>query len=138
MVALGRQAALLSDAHVPTESVGQSRERRKRLRITGCYPARVRWSDSARGNIKHEATLDNLSSNGLYMRVRSQMIAGQKACVVFYMADVMVMPSKEAPAHSTVSIPAPRIAVRGMVLRTELLEEGLWGVVVVFRQHRFL
>lgn len=139
MVAIGTpQEALLPGMRLPPDGTEQSAERRKRLRIDTCYPARVRWLQAAGKSVKHEAVLDNLSSKGLYMRVGSRMVAGQRAFVVFHMADVMKMPSRQLASAPLTSINAPRIAVRGSVLRIEQLEGGLWGVVVVFKQHRFL
>jgi len=139
MTALGlRQETLLSETYLHQGRISRFGERRKRLRIAGCYPARVRWIDRRSGAIRQEAILDNLSSSGLYMRVRHNMAAGQKACVVFYMADARKMAARNTSAATAGQLRVPRVAVRGFVRRVEALDDGSWGVVLVIRQHRFL
>jgi hypothetical protein len=125
---IDRQDTVLAAMQPPQFEVQPIRERRKRLRIAGPYAARVRWAEAATGAVKRDAILENLSSSGLYMRITHGLEAGQSILVAFQM-DPIGRPAKGRAA---------RVAVRGSVLRMELLDDGLWGVVVVFKQYRFL
>jgi len=118
-----------SDQHPPINGFDEPNERRQKLRIAGRYPARVRWADRDAGAVRQVAVLDNLSSNGLYMRASREIGTGQKVFVAFQMIDTQRQLTPER---------VPKIAVRGSVLRTELLGDGSWGIVVKFGQYRFI
>lgn len=102
-------------------------ERRSKPRIDVPFPVRVRGVDASGQVFKMNTVLDNLSAGGLYLRLARSVKQGTKLFVV------VQLPS--APAGE---MPAPRVAMRGMVLRAEPQPDSTCGVAVTLTRHRFL
>jgi len=100
-------------------------ERRRHPRLYESFPVLVRGVD-ARGVAFESATvLDNFSAGGLYVWLRRRLEPGAKLFAV-------VRLSRGLP------LPAPRVALRGVVRRLEPQSDGQYGVGVAFTRHRFL
>ena len=100
---------------------------RRHLRIYGPFPAIARGVDANAEVFELRTVLDNLSARGLYMRLARRVKLGAKLFVVTRLS-----------MASTLAVPAPCVAIRGVVLRVELQPDGTYGVAVAFRRHRFL
>jgi len=73
------------------------------------------------------AVLDDFSAGGLYVRLPRRVEPGAKFFAVVRLAT-------GPPAGAS----APRVAVRGVVLRVEPQPDGRYGLGVQFTRHRFL
>lgn len=105
----------------------QGLERRSKPRIYAPFPANVRGVNVSGETFEVTTTLDNLSAGGLYLRMTQRVELGAK---LFIVVRLSVSPSRE--------VLAPRIAIRGLVLRAELHPDGTCGVAVAVKQNRFL
>jgi hypothetical protein len=74
---------------------------------------------------KIDTVLDDLSSGGLYLRLPERVRPGTR---LFAVVRISTVPD----------VRAPRIAVVGVVTRSEPLPGGAWGLGVAFKRHRFL
>ena len=102
-------------------------ERRNKPRLYAACPAVVRGVDPVQGRVEEEGILENLSATGLYMLLRRHVPQGSSLFVLFRFAQAF-------EEHK----PAPRIAVRGTVVRGEPQPDGTFGVAVKFRHYRFV
>ena len=102
-------------------------ERRRHPWLYEPFPARVRSVDASGGAFVSDTVLDDFSAGGLYVRLTRRVEPGAKFFAVVRIAT--------GPPSGT---PAPRVAVRGVVLRTEPQPDGRHGLGVQFRRHRFL
>lgn len=101
------------------------RERRRKIRVEGPIPVRVRGTDIHGIRFDNEASLDNLSTGGLYVRLKQRMDATSK---LFFLIRVPPYPGATAPGM--------RVAARGTVRRVELQSDGSSGLAVVFTRYR--
>ncbi len=99
-------------------------ERRRALRVDLPFPVTVRGTDALGDHFTSTTVLDNLSACGLYLCLPRPVAPGAKLFLV-----VRLVPGAEL---------GPGVAMRGMVVRAELLPDGRYGVAVAFDQHRFL
>src|SRR5688500_11660221 len=83
-----------------------SPERRRKPRVAIESPATVRGVDANGQSFEENSTLDNLSAGGLFFQLPRQVEPGAPIFVVF--------PFPTAPSDK---VPAPRVAVRGVVRR---------------------
>ena len=102
-------------------------ERRRQPRLYAPFAARLRSVDAAGEAFESDAVLDNFSAGGLYVRLPRRVEPGTKVFAVVRIATGL--PS---------GTPGPRVAVRGVVLRTEPQPDGRYGLGVRFTRHRFL
>ena len=102
-------------------------ERRSKPRMECAFPAVVRQSGSGTTRFQEQATLLNLSGNGLYLRMNRRVEVGQALFVVARFSNVA-----ESDLRTT------RIAFRGTVVRSEARSDGMCGIAIMFNQHRFL
>lgn len=102
------------------------RERRARTRIRVPFPAKVEGMDAKGEEFIIETVLDNLSSNGLYLRMMPAVGTGTKLTIVVNLAS-----SPRATED------ASRFSISGSVLRTEAIAGGILGVAVGFDHIRF-
>jgi PilZ domain len=86
----------------------------------------VRGVDVSGEAFEIHTVLDNFSASGLYVRLQRRVDPGMKLFAI-------VRVSASGP-----EVPAPRVAVRGVVLRTEPQPNGTWGVAIRFTRYRFL
>jgi len=102
-------------------------ERRQSIRLSGPFPVLVRGVETGGQQFTSETVLDNISAGGLYLRTTQRLAPGMKLFAVVHLVT--------SPPSGT---PAPRVAVRGVVLRAEMLPDGRYGVGMQFTRHRFL
>jgi hypothetical protein len=102
-------------------------ERRSKPRIKGSFPAVVHGVDASNETFQIDTTIDNLSAGGLYLRLWQRLEPGT---TLFFITSLL-MPGR-------VNASAPRLALHGVVLRTELTHDGKCGVAVALSNHRFL
>jgi hypothetical protein len=102
-------------------------ERRSKPRIKGAFPAVVHGVDAGNETFQVETTIDNISAGGLYLRLRQRLVPGT---TLFFIASLST--------PGSVNASAPRLALHGVVLRTELTRGGACGVAVALSNHRFL
>ncbi len=101
-------------------------ERRNKLRICVPFHAKVRGVDSMGGTFSIETVLDNLSANGLYLRMMPDVETGAQLSI-----DVGLYTT------SHVTEDAPRFSVDGLVVRKEKRAGGAAGVAVSFGVAKF-
>ena len=99
-------------------------DRRRTLRVDLPFPVTVRGTDATGDRFTLDTTLDNLSACGLYFCLPRPVAPGAKLFLV-----VRLTPGPEA---------GPSVAMRGVIVRAELLADGRTGVAVSFDDHRFL
>jgi hypothetical protein len=102
-------------------------ERRGAVRVAIPFPATVRGMDQTGDRFTLDTVLDNLSSTGLYLRLARLVEPG---AALFIVVRLTVVPAQQVAGAS--------VAVRGVVLRSELQPSGMCGVAVRFTRHRFL
>ena len=102
-------------------------ERRRHPRLYEPFPMRLRSVDAGGETFESDTVLDDFSAGGLYVRLTRRVEPGAKFFAVVRIAT--------GPPSGT---PAPRVAVRGVVLRTVPQPDGRYGVGVQFTRHRFL
>ena len=105
----------------------EDKERRLNPRVTLPYPARLWGMDMNGQAVKEDARLDNLSSSGLYLRLKRTIQNGSPASVAVRLSMIDARP-----------VSALRLAARGVVVRTDALEDGTCGVAVKFIRRRVL
>lgn len=107
--------------------IPEPHERRTKPRIFVPFHVKVHGVDVT-GSVFHiETVLDNISADGLYVRIVACVKPGAKISL-----DVGLQPT------SRVIEDAPRFSVDGVVLRTEEKPGGACGVAVAFERIRFL
>jgi len=99
-------------------------ERRRKPRIATPFPTRVRGVNVAGEAFEVESVLDNLSSDGLYLRLGQQV--KEKAKLEFSIRMSGVEQQQ-----------APTIQAHGVVLRAEIKPDGIVGLAVKLTHHRF-
>ena len=102
-------------------------ERRIKLRLQGPFPTIVRGVGVSGETFEAETVLDDISAGGLHLRLKQPVSLGM---VIFLVARL---------THTSVpEVCVPRVALRVMVLRSELQLDGSFGVAGAILQHRFL
>jgi hypothetical protein len=104
----------------------RGKERRCKPRIYVSFPAIVR---AVRNGERLEANtrLENISARGLYLRMDQPIEPATSIFVLVYFTTTTFQ-----------EIPAPRVAIRGIVRRVELHADDSFGVAVAVTHHRFL
>jgi hypothetical protein len=102
-------------------------ERRSKPRIKGAFPTVVRGVDAGNETFQIETVIDNISAGGLYLRLRQRLEPGM---TLFFLTSLST--------PGCVNLTAPRLALHGLVLRTELTHGGACGVAVALSNYRFL
>jgi hypothetical protein len=101
-------------------------ERRNKLRISMPFHAKVKGMDSMGDEFIVETVLDNISADGLYLRIVPSVEIG---------ANLWIDVGLHTTSHVTED--SPRFSVDGVVLRTEEKPGGAYGVAVSFAKVRF-
>ena|SRR5215813_429841 len=101
-------------------------ESRRLERIYEPFPVIVRSVDASGERFEIHTILSNFSASYLYVRLERRVDPGTKLFAVVRLST------------SEPELPAPRVAVRGVVTHTEPQPDGTWGVAVRFTRHRFL
>ena len=107
-------------------SAAKTREGRTTLRIDVPFHAKVQGLSSAGDYFTIETVLDNISRDGLYMRIMPDVSLGARLAI-----DVGLYTA----SHITEN--APRFSVEGVVLRKESKAGGAVGVAVSFDKVEF-
>ena len=104
---------------------GAKFERRKKPRISTPFPITVHGINEKGERYQFETLIDNLSVGGVYLRHGERIDPYSKL-------ELFIQLSESAGKS------APVIKAEGIVLRTELKTDGLFGLAVVFTNHRFI
>jgi hypothetical protein len=102
-------------------------ERRRKPRIMEYFPVKVRGVDANGEEFELDATLDNLSAGGLYIRLPRRTEADGRLFIVIRLS-----------AAFAGKVSAPQVAVRGKVVRAEQHSSDTYGLAIAFTRHRFL
>lgn len=108
-------------------TISEGVERRVKPRIDRPFPATVRGMDAGGEAFEINTVLDNLSADGLYLRLRQRVQPGTVLSIIIRLSS--------APMNG---VHAPRIAIDGVVLRAELKPDGTCGIAIKLTHHRFL
>jgi hypothetical protein len=103
------------------------KERRQNLRITAPFPVRVRGISPSGRHLEFETEVENLGSGGLFMRTPHDIRAWKNLTLVMRLA-----------LTSEPETPAPVVAARARILRTEHAYDGCAGYAVAFTRSRFV
>jgi PilZ domain len=107
-------------------AVPKDRDRRNKVRISMPFHAKVKGLDLTGNEFIVETVLDNISADGLYMRLVPSVKVG---------ANLWIDVGLHTKSHVTEE--SPRFSVDGVVLRTEEKPGGYYGVAVSFAKVRF-
>ncbi|MBC7932248.1 MAG: PilZ domain-containing protein [Rubrivivax sp.] len=102
-------------------------ERRRAERIFNPFPAVVEGVDSNGEGFKVNTVLDNLSKGGLYLRMVPCVDVGASISVIFRLSGSV----------ETESV-APKVAIKGEVMRIDKKEGGACGVALKYSPARFI
>jgi hypothetical protein len=100
-------------------------ERRGKLRIAVPFHATVRGTDLTGDDFAVETVLDNISANGLYVRILPRVEIGARLSI-----DVALRTASDGRE-------SPRFSVDATVLRAEEKAGGACGVAVLFDKVSF-
>lgn len=100
-------------------------ERRKALRIKMPFPALVCGIDTAGRHFEERTVIDNMSAEGLYVRLSHLVAQGSRLFMLVHLA--------AAPLER-----GPSVALRGTVMRTETRPGSRCGYAISFTSHWFL
>jgi hypothetical protein len=106
--------------------VAEPQEKRSKLRISMPFHAKVKGTDRDGNDFIVETVLDNISADGLYMRMVPSVQIGARLSI-----DVGLHTTCHVTDHS------PHFSVEGVILRTEEKPGGAYGVAVSFAKVRF-
>lgn len=112
---------------VNLEDSDQVSEQRAKPRIAAPFRTTVQGIDAMGVAFEENTVLDNLSSDGLYLRLRRQLLVGAKLSFFIQMS---VTPAEDESMRNVVA--------EGRVLRADALSNGAYGVAVSFISRRFL
>jgi hypothetical protein len=101
-------------------------ERRKKPRVDCNYPAIVEGIDQHGKKYKDNAKLANLSAGGLYMWANYDFKHDSKLSVTVLLSSMLS------------DMETPKLATKGIVVRTEPQTNGTCGVAVKFSHYRFI
>jgi hypothetical protein len=102
-------------------------ERRKKPRIHKPFLAKVRGVNSLGEAFEVATVLDNLSSGGLYLRLKERVDNGAR---IFLMIRLSTRPVDLVPVAS--------VAVEGVVVRNEVQSNGTYGIGIAISSRRFV
>ena len=99
-------------------------ERRGKTRVSEPFPTTVSGIDEAGESFELDCVLDNISSNGLYLRIPREMKFGAELSLVI----------KFLNGHST----GANAILLAQVLRDEPQPDGHHGLALAIKEHHFL
>ena len=102
-------------------------ENRRHPRIFTPFSTTARGVNADGEGFDITTVLENFSAGGLYLRLPERIEPGAKLFAVVHLSTA---PVPEGPA--------PRVALRGVVVRVDLKADGECGVAIKFTRHRFL
>lgn len=101
-------------------------DRRNKPRVECDYPAIVEGIDQQGKKYKENAKLANLSAGGLYMWANRHIEYNSKLSVTVLLGSMLI------------DMETPKLATKGIVVRTEPQINGTCGVAMKFSHYRFL
>ena len=104
-----------------------NRERRHAPRLAFSFPVAVVGVDAGEGAFDVSTVLDNISAAGLYVKLGRRVEPGTPLLVVVHLC-----------AAGRETLDTARVAINGLVLRSEPQPCGACGLAVKFTSHRFL
>jgi c-di-GMP-binding flagellar brake protein YcgR len=102
-------------------------ERRRKPRITTPFEARIRGCDARGRRFKSVTTVCNLSVGGIYLCLTQIAAPGTPVCIA-----MRLRASHTGDAHQP-----GHVLLRGIILRSETLADGVCGIAVKVNCHRF-
>jgi len=99
-------------------------ERRSKSRINEPFPTRVWGIDDAGQAFQIDCVIDNMSSNGVYLRIPRRVNSGDEISLV-----IRLLSNVDSGASTL---------VRGQVLRHEPQADGLHGIALAIEHYEFL
>ena len=102
-------------------------ERRLKPRIEGPFPTVAHGVDARGETFEVYTMIDNISARGLYLQLTQRLEPGTTLFLVTSLS-----------TSGSLQELAPRLALQGVVLRSELKSGGACGAAVMFSHHRFL
>ena len=102
-------------------------DKRRSLRGNVQFHGRVRSVDGNGDAFKTDVFIDNMSVNGLYLRIPRNIRQGSQTCIALRLSTDLADVS-----HKMV------VAIRGVALRSEPKSDGTWGVAVAYARYRVL
>lgn len=102
-------------------------ERRCTPRLVASFPAAIVGAGAADGVFKVSTELDNISAGGLYLKVGRRVERGATLLVVVHLC------AAGRETHDTA-----RVAIDGLVLRSDAHAGGYCGLAIKITNHRFL
>ena len=128
-VSIGQKGTTVRDRSTSSSSLCtcyNGKERREKARILDSFSARVQGIDLKGRRFELDAVLENLSSSGLYMRVREMVREGDQLSIRIHV-----------PPVSDLTAPGLNVAAQGEVLRVDRLTDD-YGVAVRFKRRRIM
>lgn len=112
----------------PSNHPSEPNERglRRQARIYDPFPVTIRSVDASCEAFEIHTVLDHFSASGFRVRLERHVKRGAKVFAIVRLST------------SLPEVPAPRVAIRGVVLGVEPQSDGTWSVAVQFTRHRFL
>lgn len=102
-------------------------EQRRHPRLFQPFPTTARGVDSFGNGFDISTVLANFSARGLYLQLSERLEPGAKLFAI-----VRLGTTRDS------ALRAPRVAVRGVVMRIDPKPDGRNGVAVRFTRHRFV
>lgn len=99
-------------------------ERRSKPRINEPFPTRAWGIDAAGQAFQIDCVIDNMSSNGVYLRIPRRVNSGDELSLV-----IRLLSNVDSGASTL---------VRGEVLRHEPQADGLHGIALAIKHYEFL
>jgi hypothetical protein len=103
-----------------------SSDRRIKPRVVCEYPVIIEGYDGDGNKYNESARLSNLSASGLFMKAQRNIENGTTLSVIVLLTSALV--EKDTP----------KIATKGIVVRTEPQSDGTCGIAFKFNNYRFL
>jgi hypothetical protein len=114
-------------ANVRNGSQKHKTERRRSLRIAVPFPVRVRGVSASGRRLEFETELENLGAGGLFLRAAHDIRGWQNLTMIMRLS-----------LADNIETPAPVIAARARILRTENRGDGRDGFAIAFIRHKFV
>jgi len=107
--------------------VSENEDRRRQARIYDPFPAMVRGVDVSGTAFLSKTIIDNISTDGLYLRLMQQIEHRTKLSVIVQLSNLQIEGE-----------PAMRLHLSGEALRVEPRLGGAWGLAVSIKHNRFI
>ena len=100
---------------------------RRSLRTNVQYHGRGRGVDGNGDTFKTDVIIDNMSANGLYLRIPRNIRQGSQTCIALRLSSNLADMSHKMA-----------VTIREVALRSEPRREGSWSVAFVFARYGIL